>query len=47
MGALIKDSWFYLIVFGVIAVAGIIVQAFAPPVGPAAYELESSSYRYS
>ena len=46
MGALIKDSWFYLIVWGVLAAAGIIVQWLATSIGPDTYELERSRYRY-
>lgn len=47
VGALIKDSWFYLIVWGVLAAAGIIVQWLATSIGPDAYEMERSRYRYS
>ncbi len=46
VGHLIKDSWFYLIVWAVIAAAGILAQLRAPAVGPDTYELERSSYRY-
>ena len=46
VGHLIKDSWFYLIVWAVIAAAGILAQLRAPAVGPDAYELDRSSYRY-
>jgi hypothetical protein len=47
VGALIKDSWLYLIVWGVLAAAGILAQLRAPAYGPDSYELERSSYRYS
>ena len=47
VGALIRDSWFWLIVWGVIAAAGIIAQLMAPPIGPSTYELDKESYRYS
>ena len=47
VGKLIQDSWFYLIVWGVLAAAGIVVQWMARPVGPDTYELERSRYRYS
>jgi len=46
VGQLIKDSWFYLIVWAVIAAAGIIAQLRAPAIGPDTYELERASYRY-
>ena len=46
IGHLIKDSWFYLIVWAVIGAAGILAQLRAPAVGPDTYELEQSSYRY-
>ena len=46
VGFLIRDSWFYLIVWGVIVAAGIIVQMRAPAIGPSSYELETTSYRY-
>ncbi|HEY6570703.1 MAG TPA: DUF4203 domain-containing protein [Candidatus Limnocylindrales bacterium] len=47
VGALIKDSWFYLIVWALIAAAGILAQLRAPALGPDTYELDSTSYRYS
>jgi hypothetical protein len=47
VGAIILDSWFYLIVWGVIAAAGIIAQLATPTFGPDTYELDQSSYRYS
>jgi hypothetical protein len=47
VGKLISDSWFYLIVWAVIAAAGILAQVMAPPVGPDTYELDKTSYRYS
>lgn len=47
VGSLIRDSWFYLIVFGVIAAAGIVVQVASSSLGPKNYELDQASYRYS
>ena len=47
VGMLIKDSWFYLIVWGVIAAAGILAQMMAPPIGPDTYEMDRTSYRYN
>lgn len=47
VGALIRDSWFYLFVWGVVAAAGILVQMVIPPVGPDTYELDRTSYKYS
>lgn len=47
VGSLIKDNWFYLIVWGVLAAAGMIIQTLASSIGPEAYELERSRYRYS
>jgi hypothetical protein len=47
VGKLISDSWFYLIVWGLIAAAGIVAQMRAPAMGPDTYELDSTSYRYS
>jgi Domain of unknown function (DUF4203) len=47
VGLLIKDSWFYLIVWALIAAAGIVAQLRAPAMGPDTYQLEQSSYRYS
>ena len=46
VGQLIKDSWFYLIVWGLIAAAGILAQLRAPALGPDTYELDQASYRY-
>ncbi len=46
VGALIRDSWFYLIVWGVIAAAGMLAQLALPPIGPDSYELDRTSYRY-
>lgn len=46
VGQLIKDSWFYLIVWALIAAAGILAQLRAPALGPDTYQLEQSSYRY-
>ena len=47
VGKLISDSWFYLIVWGLLAAAGIVAQMRAPAMGPDTYELDSTSYRYS
>ncbi len=47
VGKLISDSWFYLIVWGLLAAAGIVAQMRAPAIGPDTYELDSTSYRYS
>jgi len=47
VGSYIKDNWFYLIVWGVLAAAGIVIQTLASSIGPEAYELERSRYRYS
>ncbi len=47
VGALIRDSWFWLIGWGVIAAAGIVAQLQVPKVGPDSYELDRSSYRYA
>ena len=46
VGALIKDSWFYLIVFAALAVAGLVVQMRAPRYGPDSYEFSQTVYRY-
>jgi hypothetical protein len=46
VGALIKDSWIYLIVWGLIAAAGILAQMRGPEMGPDTYQLERTSYRY-
>ncbi len=46
VGQLIRDSWFYLIVWGLIAAAGIVAQLRAPALGPDTYELDQTSYRY-
>jgi hypothetical protein len=46
IGALIKDSWFYLIVFIAIAAVGIVVQMATTTLGPDRYQFERSSYRY-
>ena len=46
VGHLIRDSWFYLIVWGLIAAAGILAQLRAPALGPDTYELDQASYRY-
>lgn len=46
VGAAITDSWFYLIVWGVIAAAGMIAQVRSTTIGPDSYELNRMSYRY-
>ena len=46
VGQLIKNSWFWLIVWGLIAAAGILTQLRAPVLGPDTYELDQDSYRY-
>jgi hypothetical protein len=46
IGAQIGDSFIWLVVWLVLAGLGLAVQAFAPAVGPDAYELDRSSYRY-
>ena len=47
VGKEILDSWFWLIVWGVIAAAGMLAQLRAPTFGPDSYELSRTSYRYS
>jgi uncharacterized protein DUF4203 len=47
VGHLIKDNWIYLIVWGVIAAAGIVAQLRGPALGPDNYELDRMDYRYS
>ena len=47
VGKEILDSWFWLIVWGVVAAAGILAQLRAPTFGPDNYELSRTSYRYS
>ena len=46
VGKLISDSWFYLIVWGLIAAAGIVAQMRAPALGPDTYEMDQVRYRY-
>ena len=46
VGALIKANWFYLIVWAVLAAAGIVAQLRGPTVGPDRYELDRAEYRY-
>jgi hypothetical protein len=46
VGLLIKDSWFYLIVWALIAAAGILAQLRGPEMGTDRYQLEQASYRY-
>jgi hypothetical protein len=47
VGALIKNNFLYLIVWAVIAAAGIVAQLRAPAIGPDQYQLEREQYRYS
>ncbi len=47
VGELIKDSWFYILVYVVIAGAGILAQIAGPALGPEDYEFDQSEYRYS
>ena len=47
VGREITESWIWLIVWGVIAAAGILAQLRAPTIGPDSYELSKTSYRYS
>jgi hypothetical protein len=47
VGEVIKDSWFYLFVYLILAVAGIIAQSAGPAIGPSDYEFDQSEYRYS
>jgi hypothetical protein len=47
VGALIKDNFIYLIVWAVIAAAGIVAQLRGPTIGPDQYELDRADYRYS
>ena len=46
VGQLIKDSWFYLVVWALIGAAGILAQLRGPAMGPDTYQLEQTSYRY-
>jgi hypothetical protein len=46
IGAKITDNWFYLIVWGVIAAAGIVGQISSSTLGPDSYELDRGRYRY-
>ena len=46
VGQLIRDSWVYLIAWGLIAAAGILAQLRGPEMGPDSYQLERTSYRY-
>ena len=47
VGHEITTSWFYLIVWGVLAAAGILAQLRAPAIGPDTYELNRTTYRYA
>lgn len=47
VGKAITDSWFWLIVWGVLAAAGMLAQLRAPALGPDNYELSRTSYRYA
>ena len=46
VGKEILDSWFYLIVWAVIAGAGMIAQLKVPEFGPTQYEYSKDAYRY-
>jgi len=46
VGHLIRDSWVYLIVWAVIAAAGMLAQLRAPVYGPDTYEFDRTAYRY-
>jgi Domain of unknown function (DUF4203) len=46
IGAAITDNGFYLIVWGVLAAAGIVGQVMSSSMGPDSYELNRASYRY-
>jgi hypothetical protein len=47
VGAEITKNWFWLIVWGVLAAAGILAQVGSSRLGPDSYELERTSYRYA
>lgn len=47
VGHLIKDNWIYLIVWAVVAAAGMVAQLRGPALGPDNYELDRADYRYS
>lgn len=46
VGVIIKNNFFYLIVWAVIAAAGIVAQLRGPALGPDQYEFDQTSYRY-
>ena len=46
VGVLIKNNFFYLIVWAVIAAAGIVAQLRGPALGPDRYEFDQTTYRY-
>lgn len=46
VGKLISGSWFYLIVWGVIAAAGMVAQLVTPDMGTTRYEYSRTTYRY-
>jgi hypothetical protein len=46
VGKEIIDSWFYLIVWAVIAGAGMLAQLKVPDFGPTQFEYSKESYRY-
>jgi len=46
VGALIKSNFIYLIVWAVIAAAGIVAQLRGPALGPDQYQLDRAQYRY-
>ena len=46
VGAEISNNWFWLIVWGVLAAAGMVIQAMSTNFGPDTYTLERERYRY-
>jgi len=47
VGKAITDSWLWLIIWGVLAAAGMLAQLRAGAVGPDTYELDRTTYRYA
>jgi len=47
VGHEITKNWFWLIVWGVLAAAGILAQVASSRLGPDSYQLERTSYRYA
>jgi hypothetical protein len=47
VGHQITQSWFWLIVWGVLAAAGMLAQLRSITIGPDTYELNRTSYRYA